>query len=144
MVIPIKLITTLLTLFSGGSVGKEGPSAQMGGGMASLLADILKFDDADRKKLVICGISAGFAAIFGTPISGAIFGIEVLFVGVLLYDNLLPSFVAGITAFYVTHLLGIQAPVYKIDFDPSISEFLSLKLQLPDLLLDYAPLFLSN
>ena len=64
-VIPIKLITTLLTLFSGGSVGKEGPSAQMGGGLSSLLADILKFNDEDRKKLVICGISAGFAAIFG-------------------------------------------------------------------------------
>ena len=133
LVIPVKLITTLLTLFSGGSVGKEGPSAQMGGGIASLLADLLKFDDADRKKLVICGISAGFAAIFGTPISGAIFGIEVLFVGVLLYDNLLPSFVAGITAFYVTHLMGIQAPGYKIDFDPSISEFLILKVAIAGL-----------
>lgn len=133
MVIPIKLITTLLTLFSGGSVGKEGPSAQMGGGIASLIADILKFDDSDRKKLVICGISAGFAAIFGTPISGAIFGIEVLFVGILLYDNLLPSFVAGITAFYVTHLLGIQAPQYKIDFDPRITEFLIIKVAIAGL-----------
>ena len=133
LVIPIKLITTLLTLFSGGSVGKEGPSAQMGGGIASLMADVLKFDDADRKKLVICGISAGFAAIFGTPISGAIFGIEVLFVGILLYDNLLPSFVAGITAFYVTNLLGIEAPRYKIDFDPSITEFLIIKVAIAGL-----------
>lgn len=133
LVIPVKLITTLLTLFSGGSVGKEGPSAQMGGGIASLMADILKFNDADRKKLVICGISSGFAAIFGTPISGAIFGIEVLFVGVLLYENLLPSFVAGITAFYVTHLLGIKAQVYKIDFDPSITEFLIIKVALAGL-----------
>ena len=133
MVIPVKLITTLLTFYSGGSVGKEGPSAQMGGGIASLVADILKFDDDDRKKLVICGISAGFAAIFGTPISGAIFGIEVLFVGVLLYENLLPSFVAGITAFYVTHLLGIHAPHYEINFDPSITEFLILKVAIAGL-----------
>lgn len=129
-VIPVKLVTTLLTLFSGGSVGKEGPSAQMGGGLASLLADILKFSDEDRKKLVICGISAGFAAIFGTPISGAIFGIEVLFVGVILYDVLLPSFVAGITAFYVTNLMGVTRPHYNIDFSTGITEFFILKIAL--------------
>ena len=129
-VIPIKLITTLLTLFSGGSVGKEGPSAQMGGGLSSLLADILKFNDEDRKKLVICGISAGFAAIFGTPISGAVFGIEVLFVGVLLYDVLLPSFAAGITAFYITHLMGVTRTDYHIDFTAGINEFFILKVAL--------------
>jgi H+/Cl- antiporter ClcA len=129
-VIPIKLVTTLLTLFSGGSVGKEGPSAQMGGGLASLLADILKFSDEDRKKLVICGISAGFAAIFGTPISGAVFGIEVLFVGVILYDVLLPSFVAGITAFYITNLIGISRPHYVVDFSAGLTEFFILKIAL--------------
>ena len=130
MVIPVKLAVTLLTLFSGGSVGKEGPSAQMGGGLASLFADVLKFDDEDRKKFVICGISAGFAAIFGTPISGAVFGIEVLFVGVILYDVLLPSIVSGITAFYVTNLLGVVRPRYNIDFTGEISEFFLLKVAL--------------
>jgi len=129
-VIPVKLVTTLLTLFSGGSVGKEGPSAQMGGGLSSLFADIFKFDDEDRKKLVICGISAGFAAIFGTPISGAIFGIEVLFVGVILYDVLLPSIVSGITAYYVTNLFGVARPHYDIDFTGGITEFFVLKVAL--------------
>jgi len=61
----------------GGSVGKEGPCAQIGAGLSSIFADLLKFDNQDRKKLVICGISAGFAAVFGTPIAGAIFGVEV-------------------------------------------------------------------
>ncbi|GGG49418.1 chloride channel protein [Bizionia arctica] len=129
-VIPVKLITTLLTLFSGGSVGKEGPSAQMGGGLASLMADILKFNDDDRKKLVICGISGGFAAIFGTPISGAVFGIEVLFVGMILYDDLLPSFVSGITAYYVTTLMGVVRPEYHIDFTTGMTEFFILKIAL--------------
>lgn len=129
-VIPIKLISTLLTLFSGGSVGKEGPSAQMGGGLASFLADLFKFNDDDRKKLVICGISAGFAAIFGTPISGAIFGIEVLFVGVILYDVLLPSFVAGITAFYITNIMGVVRAQYHLDFSTGISEYFILKIAL--------------
>ena len=127
-VIPVKLVTTLLTLYSGGSVGKEGPSAQMGGGLSSLFADIFKFSDPDRKKLVICGISAGFAAIFGTPVSGAIFGIEVLFVGVILYDVLLPSFVAGITAFYVTGLMGITRLHYKLDVSAVMTEYFILKV----------------
>ena len=83
-VIPIKLVATIITITGGGSVGKEGPCAQIGGGLASLISNICSFKPQDRKKLVICGISAGFAAVFGTPIAGAIFGVEVLFVGALL------------------------------------------------------------
>ncbi|HUL36262.1 MAG TPA: chloride channel protein, partial [Thermodesulfobacteriota bacterium] len=97
IVVPIKLIATIITLALGGSAGKEGPCAQIGAGLSSIFADILRVDDHDRRKLVICGISAGFAAVFGTPIAGSIFGIEVLFVGSILYEVLLPSFIAGIT-----------------------------------------------
>ncbi|MDH3776266.1 MAG: chloride channel protein, partial [Desulfobulbaceae bacterium] len=75
IVVPIKLVTTVITLACGGSAGKEGPCAQIGGGLASIIGNLLHFDKADRKKLVICGISAGFASVFGTPIAGAIFGI---------------------------------------------------------------------
>ena len=89
-VIPVKLFATVLTIFAGGSVGKEGPGAQIGAGTASFIATTLKFRKQDRKKLVICGISAGFASVFGTPIAGAIFGVEVLIIGVIMYDVLLP------------------------------------------------------
>lgn len=107
LVVPVKLAATVITIAAGGSAGKEGPCAQIGAGACSAIADLLKFDDRDRKKLVICGISAGFATVFGTPIAGAIFGVEVLFVGGLLYDVLLPSFVAGIVGFHVSSALGI-------------------------------------
>ncbi len=107
MVIPVKLVTSVITLAFGGSAGKEGPCAQIGGGVSSVLADILRLDDNDRKKLVICGISAGFAAVFGTPVAGAIFGVEVLFIGGLLYDILLPSFIAGIISYHVSAGLGV-------------------------------------
>jgi len=106
-VIPIKLFTTIITIASGGSVGKEGPSGQIGAGLASLFSDIFRLKDADRRKLVICGISAGFAAVFGTPISGAIFGLEVLYVGAIMYDVMLPSFISGIIAYQICTNFGI-------------------------------------
>lgn len=115
-VIPVKLVATVLTIFSGGSVGKEGPGAQIGAGAASFIATLLRFSKEDRKKLVICGISAGFASVFGTPIAGAIFGIEVLIIGVIMYDVLLPSFIAGFAAFTTAQFLGVKYVYYDINF----------------------------
>jgi H+/Cl- antiporter ClcA len=122
MVVPVKLVATIITLAIGGSAGKEGPCAQIGAGLSSLLADIFKFDDHDRKKLVICGVSAGFAAVFGTPIAGSIFGVEVLFVGTILYDVLLPSFIAGITSYQISSALGMTYFYHPVNFVPVFSE----------------------
>ncbi|MFZ1082566.1 MAG: chloride channel protein [Candidatus Kryptoniota bacterium] len=108
LVIPVKAVATLFTLALGGSVGKEGPCAQIGAGLTSLYSDIFRFDDHDRKKMVICGISAGFASVFGAPIAGSIFGVEVLFVGAIMYDVLLPSFIAGITSYQISSALGVS------------------------------------
>lgn len=108
LVVPVKLVTTIMTLSAGGSAGKEGPCAQIGAGLSSIFADLFRFNDYDRKKLVICGISAGFASVFGTPIAGAIFGVEVLVVGSILYDVLLPSFISGLVAFQISSSLGIK------------------------------------
>ena len=120
-VIPIKLFTTIITIASGGSVGKEGPSGQIGAGLASLFSDIFRLKDTDRRKLVICGISAGFAAVFGTPISGAIFGLEVLYVGAIMYDVMLPSFISGIIAYHVCSSFGITYFHSHISFIPAFS-----------------------
>lgn len=105
-VVPIKLLATLTTLCTGGAAGKEGPCAQIGAGICSYLADLFKFNDTDRKKLVICGISAGFSAVFGTPVSGSIFAVEVLAIGQIQYSVLFPSFVAGIMAYQISNLMG--------------------------------------
>jgi H+/Cl- antiporter ClcA len=117
LVAPIKLLATVLTLAFGGSVGKEGPCAQIGAAITSLFADILRLDDQDRRRLVICGIGAGFAAVFGTPISGALFGIEVLYLGRIEYPVLFPCLVAGI----VSHLVcGGSPPVPALHEDLSV------------------------
>jgi H+/Cl- antiporter ClcA len=127
-VVPVKLLATIITIASGGSVGKEGPCAQIGAGLSSIFSSFLRFDDKDRKKLVICGISAGFATVFGTPIAGAIFGVEVLVVGSLLYDVLLPSFVAGIVGYQVSSALGITYFHEPISFVPMFSGLVFIKV----------------
>ncbi len=107
-VAPVKLLATVMTLAFGGSVGKEGPCAQIGASVTSLFADLFRMSAEDRRRLVICGIGAGFAAVFGTPISGALFGIEVLYLGRIEYEVLFPCLVAGIVAHLVC---GVAPPV---------------------------------
>lgn len=127
-VVPVKLLATVVTISCGGSAGKEGPAAQIGAALCSGFADLLRFGKRDRRKLVICGISAGFATVFGTPIAGAIFGVEVLFVGGLLYDVLLPSFVAGIVGYQVSSALGVSYFHQPVNFIPVFSSLFFLKV----------------
>lgn len=141
-VVPVKFVTTILTIALGGSVGKEGPCAQIGGGLASLVADLFRFDARDRKKLVVCGISAGFASVFGTPIAGAIFGVEVLFVGSIVYDVLLPSFVAGVISYQVSSSLGITYFYHPITFVPVFTQSFFLKVLLAGVFFGLCSVFL--
>ncbi|MDX1775100.1 MAG: chloride channel protein [Desulfobulbales bacterium] len=142
IVVPIKLVTTVITLSCGGSAGKEGPCAQIGGGLASIIGNLLHFDKADRKKLVICGISAGFASVFGTPIAGAIFGIEVLFVGAMMYDVLLPTFIAGVMGYQVSSALGVTYFYHQIDFIPAFTELFFIKVLVAGILFGICSLLL--
>jgi len=138
-VVPVKLLATVMTISAGGSVGKEGPGAQIGAGVASFISSSLKFRKQDRKKLAICGISAGFATVFGTPIAGAIFGVEVLIIGLIMYDVLLPSFIAGFAAFTTAQFLGIKYTYYHLHFfqDVNLDIILILKVILAGLIFGF-------
>lgn len=122
LTVPVKLIATVITLAAGGSAGKEGPAAQIGAGLASVFSGLFRFNSKDRRKLIICGISAGFASVFGTPIAGAFFGVEVLFIGSIFYDVIFPSFVAGIISHQVSSSMGVEYFYTPIKFVPKFTE----------------------
>ena len=132
-VVPVKLLATLITIAFGGSAGKEGPCAQIVAGIASVFSNLIRLSPYDRKKLVICGIAGGFAGVFGTPIAGALFAVEVLFLGQILYDVLYPSFVAGVVAYHVTTRLGITYFHHTISWVPALDELVFLKVLLAGL-----------
>ena len=126
--IPTKVINVALILATGGSAGKESPCAQIGAGIGSVCATLFRVDDIDRRKMVLCGFCAGFSCVFGAPLAGALFGIEVLAVGVILYDVLLPAFVASITAYQVSSALGITFFYYPLHFVPAFEQGFFIRL----------------
>ena len=140
--IPLKLLGAILTLGSGGSAGKEGPCAEIGGGISSLFSDIFKFTPEERKKLVICGAAAGFATVFGTPIGGAMLGVEILFVGEILYDVLFPAFVSGIISYQISSYFGIQYFQHPVEFIPVFTSFFFLKVLLGGIFFGLVSVFL--
>lgn len=114
LVIPVKLFSSIATLVFGGSAGKVGPSTQIGAGISTFIADLFKISPEDRKKIVVCGIGAGFASVFGTPLTGAIFAVEVLVIGRLLNELLFPALVSSMVSYQVASYLGIDYVKYHI------------------------------
>ncbi|MBN8737665.1 MAG: chloride channel protein [Xanthomonadales bacterium] len=123
----IKPLAALITLGCGGSAGKEGPCSHIGASLAAGVGRVLHLNPEMRKRLLACGVSAGFSSVFGTPIAGAIYGVEMLAIGRLRHDFLFPGIVAGVTAFEVSRHLGVPYPVYHVDFVGDFTELLFLK-----------------
>ena len=95
---PLIFISTVLTHLCGGSAGREGAALQLGGSIGNFIGKIFKIDDNDRKVIIMCGMSAAFSALFGTPMAASIFSIEVVSVGVMYYSALVPCIVASLVA----------------------------------------------
>ena len=87
---PLIFISTTLTHLFGGSAGREGAALQLGGSIGNQLGRWFRFDEKDRRIVVMCGMSAAFSAIFGTPIAAVVFAMEVVSVGVMYYAALVP------------------------------------------------------
>ena len=109
---PMVLLGTVLTHLFGGSAGREGTAVQMGASMADGVAHALKLRGHTRKQLLAAGIAGGFGSVFGTPIAGAIFGLEVIRVGRVDYDALLPALVSAVVGDFTTRALGVHHTDY--------------------------------
>jgi len=115
---PLILLGTAITHLFGGSAGREGTAIQTGAALSDELTRILRlrlhFSEKDRRTLLMAGISAGFASVFGTPLSGAVFGLEVLTIGNVGYDAIFPCFVAAFAGDYTVHLWRIHHTIYTV------------------------------
>jgi len=113
---PLILFTTVVTHLFGGSAGREGTAVQMGGSITSLFARWYKLDGADKRILLMGGMAAGFGAVFGTPVTGAIFALEVLTIGRMKYDALIPCLIASVIADITCAAAGAHHTHYAIAF----------------------------
>jgi H+/Cl- antiporter ClcA len=112
---PLVLVTTLITHLFGGSAGREGTAVQIGGSLANFFARKLHLSRADTRMLLTTGIAAGFGAVFGTPVTGAIFALEVLALGRIRHDALMPCLIASVLADITCSAWGIHHTHYHID-----------------------------
>ena len=118
---PLVFISTLLTHIGGGSAGREGTAVQMGGAIADQFTTLFKLSSAERKTILIMGVSAGFAAVFGTPWAAAVFALEIMSFKKIKFENIIPSFIAAFGAHYICLAWMVKHTAYSIDIIPSIS-----------------------
>jgi H+/Cl- antiporter ClcA len=109
---PMVLLGTVLTHLFGGSAGREGTAVQMGASLTDWVSHRLRLDRRLRRQLLAAGVAGGFGSVFGTPIAGAVFGLELVVLGRVEYDALLPALVAAVIGDMTTRGLGISHTVY--------------------------------
>ena len=118
---PLIFVSTVITHLFGGSAGREGAALQLGGSIAGLIGKITRLDEKDMHIMTMCGMSAVFSALFGTPITAAVFALGVISVGVIYYAGLLPCVVSAFTAYFISILMGTEPVAFTISNIPAFS-----------------------
>lgn len=125
---PLIFVSTLITHLCGGSAGREGAALQLGGSIGNGIGSLFRFDEKDKHVMTMCGMSAAFSALFGTPLAAAIFPIEVVSVGIMHYSVLVPCVIASLVAHAIATTAGIAPETFVIAQIPDFTVGSSVKI----------------
>ena len=125
---PLIFVSTLITHLFGGSAGREGAALQMGGSIGNALGKLFRFDDKDKHVMIMCGMSAAFSALFGTPMAAAILPMEMVSVGVMYYIALVPCVISSLVAHGIAYSLGVSNEMFIIRSIPKFGIITSIEI----------------
>ena len=125
LLVPVIFISTVLTHLGGGSAGREGAALQIGGGIGHATGRMLHLGQKELPLATLCGMSAVFSALFGTPLTAAVFAMEVISVGVFYYAGLLPCLTAALVGYLVSLLMGVPPTRFTVA-DPGMDAWTML------------------
>ena len=117
---PLIFFSTILTHLGGGSSGREGAALQLGGSIGNSVGEWFKLDERDKKIAIMCGMSAVFSALFGTPVAAAIFSLEVVSIGVLYYAALVPCVFSSFLAVGIARAAGLEGEHFPVEMIPAL------------------------
>ena len=138
ILIPLTLFGTLVTHLFGGSAGREGTAVQIGGSLADAVGRVFHMKKNERRILLIAGMSAGFSSVFGTPIAGTLFAMEVLAIGFVRQEALFPSLWAALVGNWVTTFFGAAHTHYSMGIVPEATPSLIIKIVIAAILFGFA------
>ena len=128
VMVPLIFVGTVITHLLGGSAGREGAALQLGGGIGYNFGKLFRLNEKDMRIIVMSGMSSVFAALFGTPLTGAIFSLEVVSVGVFHYAGLLPCIISSVTAFGISQMFDISPVRFSSVVFQTVSTIAVLKV----------------
>lgn len=117
---PLIFFSTILTHLGGGSSGREGAALQLGGSIGNSFGEWFKLEERDKKIAIMCGMSAVFSALFGTPVAAAIFSLEVVSIGVLYYAALVPCVFSSFLAVGIARAAGLEGEHFPVEMIPAL------------------------
>ena len=132
---PLIFVSTIITHLVGGSSGREGAILQIGGSLSSSLGKLMRLNEKDSRIITMCGMSAAFAALFGTPLTAAIFAMEVVSVGVMYYAAIVPCVLSAVIGLWVAQFFGVPGTAFELQGIPSLHPLTLIQVMIMGILL---------
>lgn len=127
---PLIFSATAITHLFGGSAGREGAAIQLGGSIANRMGKLFRLNENNQRIIIMCGMSAGFSALFGTPLAATLFSLEVISVGIMHYSALVPCAAASMIAHFVAEFMKMPPEVFPIAAVPAMNALVFFKVVL--------------